>query len=134
MSLTVQLKVHFKPVWEESIESLTVLSERFSASFWALVWGQIGLVLNGSPSIRLTPPTQFNGVSTRSGIETVISKFSNESQLLCTNLNMLEGFRVRDLKSERIKLINDVSTCQTGSTNIILDLVTNVVVVCRLKG
>lgn len=101
-----QLKVHFKPLWEESIKSLTILNERFSNRFWSLAWAQLELILNESPEICLTPYTNLEAPLEVQGPR-VICKFSNESQFLCTNLNMLEQNRVRDLKSERIQLMLD---------------------------
>ncbi|EGG04265.1 uncharacterized protein MELLADRAFT_108574 [Melampsora larici-populina 98AG31] len=107
-----QLKVHFKPLWEESIKSLTTLNERFPASFWSLVWSQLELVLNESPAICLTPYTNFEAPLEVQG-PGVICKFSNESQFLCTNLNILEQNRIQDLKSERIQAMLDAQKLES---------------------
>ncbi|KAG0148535.1 hypothetical protein CROQUDRAFT_75385 [Cronartium quercuum f. sp. fusiforme G11] len=108
-----QLKVHFKPLWEESIKALTMINERFSTSFWKLVWSELELVLDDSLDIRWTPPAQFYGPSESSGVAGVICKFSDESQFLCTNLNLLERLRIEDLGSERIKRINEAQKLES---------------------
>ncbi|KAI8452196.1 hypothetical protein BY996DRAFT_4584890 [Phakopsora pachyrhizi] len=89
--LLAQLKVNFKPLWEESIKYLTETAERYPESFWKLVWDQLVLVLHESIETHYFPRKQMEYPTSMEDVSPLDQKFSDCSELLCTNLEKLRS-------------------------------------------
>ncbi|KAH9449426.1 hypothetical protein KEM48_009240 [Puccinia striiformis f. sp. tritici PST-130] len=87
--LISQLKVHFQPLWEESIKALTDLNAKYHANFWALVWSQLTMCLNDSSEIYFTPRVPLTNDTSEEENHSSISRFTDQPEFRCTNLDKL---------------------------------------------
>ncbi|WAQ89021.1 hypothetical protein PtA15_10A444 [Puccinia triticina] len=87
--LIAQLKVHFQPVWEESIQALTNLNGKHQANFWTLVWSQLDQCLRDASEIYFTPRVQTISHTIGDQNDLSISTFTDQPEFRCTHLDKL---------------------------------------------
>ncbi|MBW0476687.1 hypothetical protein O181_016402 [Austropuccinia psidii MF-1] len=88
--LIAQLKVSFRPLWEESIKALTLINERYSEHFWELVWGQLTLLLHLPSHLHYTPLVSFHEYLPRGQTLYYEARFTDQTQFMCTYLDKLQ--------------------------------------------
>ncbi|KAI9623579.1 hypothetical protein KEM48_009474 [Puccinia striiformis f. sp. tritici PST-130] len=95
--LISQLKVHFQPLWEESIKALTDLNAKYHANFWALVWSQLTMCLNDSSEIYFTPRVPLTNDTSEEENHSSISRFTDQPEF--RNLTLTAAFENQSLDS-----------------------------------
>ncbi|PLW07629.1 hypothetical protein PCANC_26290 [Puccinia coronata f. sp. avenae] len=90
--LIAQLKVHFQPLWEESMLALTNLNTKYHANFWTLVWSQLDLCLRDSAELYFTPRAQLSNLTRDNQNHSFGSKFTDQPEFRCTHLDKLVDF------------------------------------------
>ncbi|KNZ52290.1 hypothetical protein VP01_3627g1 [Puccinia sorghi] len=82
---TSQLKVHFQPLWEESLQALTDLNAKHHVNFWELVWSQLNLCLWDSSEIYFTPRVQPSGHTSDVPNQLPGLKLTDQAKFRCTH-------------------------------------------------
>ncbi|KAA1117820.1 U3 snoRNP protein [Puccinia graminis f. sp. tritici] len=100
--LIAQLKVHFQPLWEESIQSLTNLNSKYHVNFWTLVWGQLDLCLRDSSELYFTPRVQLINQTSEDHTHSSVSRFTDQPEFRCTHLDKLVDHFSSDFRNHTL--------------------------------